>query len=96
MADKKTDNEPPKLWLARALLWADNPKTPGRIFQFLIFTCAALVLTDFIVGQRYDYFYFDGITGFYGIYGFSAFVFVVFAGILLRKLIKRDEDYYDR
>ncbi len=32
---------------------------------------------------------------FYGIFGFGAFLTVVIAGVLLRKLIMRAEDYYD-
>lgn len=94
MADPKTPEEPPKLWLARALLWADNPKTPARIFNFLLFVCALLVAADFYV-HRHAHFDIEKLPGFYGFYGFGAFTFVVFAGAFLRRLIKRDEDYYD-
>ena len=31
-----------------------------------------------------------------GLFGFIAFIFIVFAGKALRKLVMRDEDYYDR
>lgn len=32
---------------------------------------------------------------FFALYGFAAFVFIVLAGQHLRKLVARDEDYYD-
>jgi hypothetical protein len=39
---------------------------------------------------------FDGLFGFYGVYGFVACVSLVLAAKVLRKLVMRPEDYYDR
>ena len=38
----------------------------------------------------------EEIPAFFELFGFFAFVFIVFAGTALRKLIMRSEDYYDR
>lgn len=49
-----------------------------------------------LVYHRHVVFDFESFPAVYGIYGFVSFVFIVFAGKGLRKLIMRDEDYYDR
>ena len=38
---------------------------------------------------------YENVIGFQAIFGFAAFVIVVFLGKGLRLIIKRDEDYYD-
>ena len=43
----------------------------------------------------HPYYAVEKIPGFYGIVGFVAFVVIVRGGEVLRKLIKRDEGYYD-
>jgi hypothetical protein len=35
-------------------------------------------------------------AGFYGVFGFAAFWLIVIAGKHLRKVLMREEDYYDR
>ena len=39
---------------------------------------------------------FEGLWGFYAIYGFVACVILVLLAKEMRKLLMRDEDYYDR
>ena len=43
----------------------------------------------------HPYYAVEKIPGFYGIVGFVAFVVIVRGGEVLRKVIKRDEGYYD-
>lgn len=65
------------------------------IFRTLIGVCAALLLAQLFYAPH-AYFEVDGLPGFYAVFGFIAFVFIVYAGKGLRRLIMRDEDYYDR
>jgi hypothetical protein len=38
----------------------------------------------------------EGFPGFYAIYGFAGCVFLVLVAKQMRKVVMRDEDYYDR
>ena len=65
------------------------------LFWALVGTCLALLAAE-VFYEHHGYFVIDGWPGFYAVFGFVAFVFIVFAGKGLRRLIMRDEDYYDR
>jgi hypothetical protein len=65
------------------------------IFRALVGFCMLLAVLEFFY-EHHPHFVIDGWPGFYAIFGFLSFVFIVFAGKWLRRLIMRDEDYYDR
>ena len=68
----------------------------GRlIFGALIGISLGLLAAELFY-EPHAYFEIDGWPGFYAVFGFAAFVFIVQAGKGLRQLIMRDEDYYDR
>ena len=68
----------------------------GRvIFWALVGVCLALLAAELFY-EHHAHFVIDGWPGFYAVFGFLAFIFIVFAGKGLRRLIMRDEDYYDR
>lgn len=68
----------------------------GRlIIRALVGICAVLLVAELFYAPH-AYFGIDGWPGFYAVFGFAAFVFIVQAGKALRRLIMRDEDYYDR
>ena len=73
----------------------DKPGNIDRIFYALVAVCVVLLAADLLY-HKHTHFTFEGWFGFYGIYGFVVFVFVVLAGKQLRKILMRDEDYYDR
>ena len=75
--------------------WLDKPENVTKIYRWLIAVCAFLVVAGFFVGGHGELAILH-FPAFYGVFGFIAFVFIVFAGIGLRKLVMRDEDYYDR
>jgi hypothetical protein len=56
---------------------------------------ALLVLADLVV-HRHAEIGFDGWFSFYGLYGFVACIALVLAAKLLRRVVMRREDYYDR
>ena len=75
--------------------WLDKPKNVSKLIYGLVLLCALSVLADF-VWARHGHFDFEEIPGFYAIYGFLAYCFIVLSAKQMRKLLKRDEDYYDR
>ena len=65
------------------------------IFRTLVALCLVLLAGELFY-EHHAYFDIDGVPGFYAVFGFLAFVFIVYAGKGLRRLIMRNEDYYDR
>ena len=75
--------------------WFDKKKNIDLLFWGLIAVCILLSIAEFTY-VKHPYFGIDGWPEFYEIFGFFAFIGIVFAGLGLRKLIMRREDYYDR
>jgi len=75
--------------------WLDDPRNVTKIFWALCAACAGLTLADFFYA-KHPHFGADGWFGFYGFYGFVACFLLVLAAKGLRRILKRDEDHYDR
>lgn len=75
--------------------WLDNPRNVSRIVYALYAACALLFVADFFYHKHVTY-EFEGWIGFYGWFGFISYVFIVLSAKALRKLLYRDESYYDR
>lgn len=75
--------------------WADRPDNKKLVRRVLYVACALLVIADFLV-HRHISTDVERVPAFYALYGFIALVGVVMAAKGLRRLVKRDEDYYDR
>ncbi len=75
--------------------WLYRRRSLNVIFWGLILVCAALGLADLFY-QRKTAFDFESFPAAYGIFGFVSFFGIVLSGWWLRKLVGRDEDYYDR
>lgn len=74
--------------------WLDNPKNVDKVVYAVYAICAALFLADLFY-HKHPHYEAETWLGFYGIFGFIAFFGVVMLGKVLRKIIMRDEDYYD-
>ncbi len=74
--------------------WLDDPKHVNRIFWGLVGLCAFWVAVDLFL-HRHAHWSWEELPGFYGVFGFVAFWCIVIAGKHLRKILMRDEDYYD-
>ena len=61
---------------------------------FLIL-CFCLFVTDFFV-KRYVYFEIERTYNFYSIYGFMMFSIIIFGSRVLRFLLGRPENFYDK
>ena len=92
MSDQRPTHAPPK---GEPGYWLDEPKNVDKIFWGLVVVCAALVMIDLFL-HRHTHYSWEALPGFYGIVGFAAFWCIVIIGKHLRKILMRDEDYYDR
>jgi hypothetical protein len=75
--------------------WFDRPANVRWLIRALVATCVVLAAAEFAI-HKHGHFGFEGIPGFHAIFGFVAFTIAVYLGKLLRALLSRDEDYYDR
>lgn len=68
------------------------------VINFIVYAlyaiCAALLLVD-VFYHKHGHFEFEEWFSFYAIYGFIACIAIVLSAIQLRKILMRDEDYYD-
>ena len=68
----------------------------GRMVILLVYlSCIGLFVADFMI-HKHPHFHLENLPGFYAVFGFVAFIAIVWGGVQLRKLVSRDEDYYDR
>lgn len=76
--------------------WLDHPRNVNKIFWGLVVMviCALTVLADLLYHKHVHY-GIESIMGYHGLYGFVSCVVLVLAAKVLRRVIKRDEDYYD-
>ena len=72
----------------------DKPQNVKRILMgFYIFLVLLIVVDLFF--PKHPFFPWEGYPSFYGVYGFVSYITIVFGSTILRKLLKRKEDYYD-
>lgn len=74
--------------------WLDRPENVNKIVWLLWLACTALVIAEFFY-HKHPYFGFDGSFAFYAWFGFVAYCVIVLSAKGFRRLVKRDEDYYD-
>ena len=75
--------------------WFERPGNIKLMITLLCITCVGLVLADRSY-EPHPHFPIESFFGFNAWFGFIAFVVIVFLGRLLRLIVRRDEDYYDR
>jgi hypothetical protein len=80
---------------ATQVYWLDRPANVERIVRAVYLICAALVIADVFV-PKHGPFAIEHVFGFYAWYGFLACVGLVLAAKVLRRVLMRPEDYYDR
>jgi hypothetical protein len=72
----------------------DDPANVTRLLRFFYGACIILVIVDFFV-HRHVEMWWEKIPAFYALYGFVACVVLVIAAKAMRKVVMREEDYYD-
>jgi len=68
-------------------------KHVDRLIIMVSFFCVMLFCADFIY-HKHVHFTFEAWVGFFSLYGLLAYFLIVLSAKQLRKLLKREEDYY--
>ena len=76
------------------LFFEKSNRLRAVLIAFII-VCISLFAIDFFV-ERYVYFEIEGVYNFYSIYGFIMFSIIIFGSRLLRALLGRSENFYDK
>lgn len=72
----------------------DNPRNVKRLLAGFYAICIILIIADFIV-HRHISMEWEKIPAFYAFYGFIACVLLVIVAKMMRKVVMREENYYD-
>lgn len=88
-------HENPQVILQKKQYWLDEPGNVTRLYHGLWIVGLLLLVGDFLLHKHED-FAFAGWYFFYGVFGFVACVALVVAAKGLRRLLMRDENYYER
>jgi Kef-type K+ transport system membrane component KefB len=73
----------------------DNEKNVKRLLIFVYVGLVVLIILD-LISPKHPVFKWEEWPAFYAVYGFVAFCTIVLAAkFILRKIVKREEDYYD-
>ena len=75
--------------------WLDSPANVDKLVRGFYAVCAVLLAIDVLV-PKHGPFDIEHAWGFYGFFGFVACVALVLTAKMLRKVLMRPEDYYDR
>lgn len=75
--------------------WLDEKRNVAKIFWGLGLVCAGLGAADFFYDKQI-HFEMEEVPTFFAIFGFVVCVGLVLGAKELRKVLKRDQDYYDR
>ena len=76
--------------------WFEQPANINRMIYGLVGVCILLVVFDLFYTNPHPHFAIETSIGFQAWFGFLAFVIIVFLGRMLRLIVSRPEDYYDR
>lgn len=74
--------------------WFDDPLNVKRLLRVFYVLCAGLITLD-LIHHRHVAHSWEGLWGFYAIFGFVACVLLVLIAKQMRKFLMREEDYYD-
>ncbi|HBO85064.1 MAG TPA: hypothetical protein DD641_08910 [Deltaproteobacteria bacterium] len=73
----------------------DKPQNLKRLLMGFYIFLGLLIIVEFFI-PKHPFFPWEGYPSFYGVYGFVSYTIIVFgSNYILRKLLKRKEDYYD-
>jgi hypothetical protein len=75
--------------------WFDKPRNATRIVYGLYAVCAALLVAELVIDRKPEFNGVESWFGFYAVFGFLAYCFIVNAAKLLRKVVRRPENYYE-
>lgn len=83
--------------------WLDYPANVRKLVRGYLILCGFVLALGLVFLFSHQHLSFhdgrmkiEGWFGFYAIYGFGAYTALVLISKVLRKVLMRDEDYYDR
>jgi hypothetical protein len=74
--------------------WLDRKENVTKLYLGMWVVGIVLLVVDLVV-HRHEDVWFAGWFGFYAVYGFLACVALVLTAKALRRVLMRDEDYYE-
>jgi hypothetical protein len=66
------------------------------LFRGLLGFCAILLVLGLLHKEEHPHFPWEDWRVFFAAFGFVSYAFIVYAGRVWRKVVMRDEDYYER
>lgn len=72
----------------------DEPRNVRRVVLAVYLVCGLLLLAD-LFHTKTPHFSFEGWFGFYPVFGFVVSFTLVLTAKEMRKVVRRDEDYYE-
>lgn len=78
----------------------DQPENVDRLWRYFLIGCTLVASLDIlgVLGlgwHRHVSLFFEGLPGFYPIWGFAVIVVLIILAKRLRRIVMRSEDYYD-
>ena len=74
--------------------WLDDPRNVKKVIWAVVISCVLSALADLFY-EKHVHFWWEEWFNFYGFYGFVGCFLLVLAAKELRRVVMRDEDYYD-
>lgn len=74
--------------------WLDSSDNVKKLINSFVAICGVLFFADLFYHRHYERTW-EGVFGFYALYGFIACVTLVLVATQLRKFLMRQENYYD-
>lgn len=73
----------------------DNPKNVQRLLKVFYASLVVLLISEFFIHKHAE-FPWEEAHGFYAVYGFFSCVMLIFVAKVIRKIVIREEDYYEK
>lgn len=89
MKDHETNFHDPRKY------WLDDPKNVKKIIIAVCVICVGLFVADALY-HKHPYFSAESWFGFYAIFGFVISIGAVVIGKIMRVILMRDAEYYDK
>jgi len=81
--------------MEKELTLFDKKENVRKFLRVFFASLGLLLIVDFFI-TKHPHFPWEGAPEFYAVYGFVSCVALIFIAKLLRLLVRRDEDYYDK
>jgi purine-cytosine permease-like protein len=81
--------------MKKELNFFDKKENVQKFLRTFFVLLIVLLIIDFLI-HKHPHFGWEGAPEFYAVYGFVSCVALIFIAKLLRLIVRRDEDYYDR